>query len=69
MDERQLMVCAIALFADGYSARQVSEALGVDPDRAQALIEAGAEAQSRGEMGHMATTLGPDGRPVARDDV
>lgn len=40
MDERQMTVCAIALFADGYSARQVGEALGVDAERARKLISA-----------------------------
>lgn len=53
MDERQQTVCAIALFADGYSNRQVAEALGIDVDRAQELIEAGARAQAAGKMGHM----------------
>ena len=53
MDDRQLTVCAIALFADGYSKQQVAEALGVDVDRAQALIRAGADAQAAGTMGQM----------------
>ena len=53
MDERQLTVCAIALFADGYSSRQIGEALNVTKDRAQVLIEAGAEEQREGTMGHM----------------
>ena len=53
MDEWQQTICAIALFADGYSQHQVAEALGVDADTAQRLIEAGAGAQAAGKMGHM----------------
>ena len=59
MDERQLTVCAIALFADGYSKRQIAAALGADEDRAQRLAERGAEEQAAGTMGHMAQYLEP----------
>ena len=59
MDEWQKTVCAIALFADGYSKHQIAHALGVDADRAQELIEAGAEAQAAGEMGQMAQHRAP----------
>ncbi len=54
MDEWQLTICAIALFADGYSQTQIASALGVDPNEAQRLIQAGADAQAAGRMGHMA---------------
>ena len=53
MDDWQKSICAIALFADGYSKYQISEALGVDSDQAQRLIDAGAAAQRHGEMGYM----------------
>ena len=53
MNERQLTVCAIALFADGFSNVQIAEALGVDSNRAQQLTERGAEEQATGTMGHM----------------
>ena len=53
MDEWQQTVCAIALFADGYSQFQIAEDLGVSPDRAQELIWAGAKAQRDKEMGFM----------------
>ena len=53
MDEWQLTICAIALFADGYSKTQIAGALGVDPNEAQRLIEAGADAQAAGLMGHI----------------
>ena len=68
MNERMMMVAAIAWFCDGYTNVQIGEALGVDPKRAQELIEAGAEAQGRGEIGYMKVTRGPDGKPVVRDD-
>ena len=55
MDERQLTVCAIALFADGYSHRQISAALGVDADKASQLTTAGGNAQAAGDMGYMKT--------------
>ena len=54
MDERQQTVCAIALFADGYSKRQIAQALNVDEELAQRLIELGAEEQAAGSMGQMA---------------
>ena len=59
MDERQQTVCAIALFADGYSKRQIAEALNVDEDLAQRLIERGAAEQAAGNMGQMATHRTP----------
>ena len=59
MDERQLTVCAIALFADGYSRRQIAVALGVDEEYAQQLAEQGAAEQAAGTMGHMAQYLEP----------
>ena len=49
----QKTVCAIALFANGYSKPQVARALGEDEGRVQELVEAGATEQGRGEMGHM----------------
>ena len=58
MNERQLTVCAIALFADGYTQQQIAAALGVDYDEAVRLCEAGAAEQAAGTMGHMA-----EGRP------
>ena len=42
MNERQLTSCASAPFADGQSAVQVAEALGIDDGRVQRLIEKGA---------------------------
>ena len=35
MDEQQLPVCTIVLFADSYSPRQFVEALNVEEQRAQ----------------------------------
>ena len=53
MNERQLMVCAIALFCDGWSQEQIASALSVEERYAQDLIEAGADEQAAGTMGHM----------------
>ena len=39
MNERPLTLCASALLADGQSAVEVTEALGIDEDLAQRLIE------------------------------
>ena len=70
MDERQLTVCAIALFADGYSAPQIAAALNVDQERAQKLAEQGATEQAAGRMGHMAKGREPWSRdPNARKYV
>ncbi len=52
MNERQLTVSAIALFADGFSHTQIADALGVDTDRAAELTATGADEQSTGTMGH-----------------
>ena len=51
MNERQRTVCAIALFADGFTIVQIAAALGVDIDRAQGLMDIGAEEQAAGTMG------------------
>jgi len=53
MIKRQQTVCAIALFSDGYSFRQIAEALEVDIEQAKGLVDAGAEAQRRGDMVYM----------------
>lgn len=53
MDTWQQTICAIALWANGYTTRQVAEALNVDVDTAQALLEAAADAHAAGKIGHM----------------
>ena len=60
MDERQMVVCAIALFCDGYSPRQVAVALNVDRERAQQLIRQGVDEQAAEEwvIWSKAVTLG-----------
>ena len=65
MTDWQQTICAIALFADGYSKYQVAEALDVDVDRAQRLIDAGADAQAAGKMGHMKQRREPWSRDPA----
>ena len=67
MTERQLTVCAIALFADGFDKAQIARALGVDADRAQELIERGADEQSAGTMGHMKQHRPPHSRASDED--
>ena len=66
MNDRQQMVCAIALFANGYSHESIAEALGVTNSKATKLVERGAEEQSEGKMGFMRTTRDEKGKPVLR---
>ena len=68
MNDRQRMVCAIALFADGYSHERIATALGVTLDEAVELATRGAEEQAAGTMGHMATTRDKSGQPMIRGD-
>jgi hypothetical protein len=62
MDERQLTVCAIALWCDGYPARQIGDALGVGVERAKELTAAGADSQATGKMGYMKSHRDPGSR-------
>ena len=50
MNERQLTVCAIALFADGFSFAQIGQALRVTEEEASSLAFQGAEEQRAGRM-------------------
>lgn len=69
MVERQQLVCAIALFADGWSYEQIAKALDVEMDDVTRLVGAGAEEQDNGTMGHMKNCPAPDNRVVvARND-
>ena len=69
MNERQLTVCAIALFVDGFDHTQIVGALGVDTDRAAELATTGANEQSAGTMGHMQNCpYGEDQIVSGRDD-
>ena len=69
MNERQLNVCAIALFADGWSYEQIAKALGVDRKRAVELTCAGADEQRNGTMGYMKNCPAGEGFVVGvRDD-
>ena len=53
MTERELEVCAIALFANGASFEAIAIALNVDRDRAANLAGAGGNTQAAGKMGYM----------------
>ena len=64
MNERQLTVCAAALWADGWSTRQIAEALQVTTERAQELTGAGADAQAAGDIGFMKAGHAPNSRDV-----
>ena len=66
MNDRQQMVCAIALFADGNSYESIAKALGVTNSKAIQLTERGAEEQRAGNMGFMSTTRDEKGEPVLR---
>ena len=70
MNSRQKTVCAIALWADGYSHRQIAEALRITPDEATELTARGAQEQSEGTMGHMKSGKPPLARdPQAREEA
>ena len=68
MDQRQLMVCAIALFADGYEFNAIATALGVSRDEAAKLAALGGDEQAAGTMGYMAPTLDTEGNVVNRGE-
>ncbi len=53
MNERQRVVCAIALFADGDSFEAIAAALGVTHDEAAKLAADGGNEQAAGTMGYM----------------
>ena len=69
MNSRQLLVCAGALFADGFRADQIAIALDTNPQHAQSLIERASEEQADGTMGRMRNCPAGDHRVVSgRDD-
>lgn len=53
MTEYEQRVCAIALFLQGHSNVDVAKALSVDKDRAQELIEGGADDMRAQKIGFM----------------
>ena len=53
MTEYEKRVCAIALFLQGQSNVDIGQALGVSKDRAQELIEAGANDMRARKIGYM----------------
>ena len=66
MTERQLTVCASALWANGGTREEIAHALGVSADRAQELMDRGAGEQARGTIGFMASPK--KGRMAPPDD-
>ena len=63
MTEDQKILCAIALFANGYNRPQAAKVLGENEDRVQELVEAGADAQRDGYMGFMKSSVWAEGDP------
>ena len=53
MNKRQKMICAIALFRNGYTLAEIAQALGVDRQRAEELKHKGAAAVRSGEIGYI----------------
>ena len=51
MDERQRLICAVALHADGFSCDEIAAALGATSEEAAALVAHGEKEQSEGRMG------------------
>ena len=64
MNKRQKFVCAIALFADGWSHDQIATALQVTREDAVKLVDAGAAAIRKGTLGQIKNTE-HDGQVVA----
>ena len=55
MDRRQKIICAGALYANGYKFEEIAEALGVDTQQATELAGDASDAQATGQIGHMKT--------------
>lgn len=51
MNERQRLICAVALYADGFSCGEIAAALGATSEEASALLEQGEKEQSEGRIG------------------
>ena len=69
MNERQMTVCAIALWCDRFDHDQVAQALSIENQRARELIDRGAREQGQGTMGQMRNCpYGKDRVVSARDD-
>ena len=68
MNERQLKVCAIALFADGWCHDQIAAAFDVDRERATELINGGADELRLGTMGYMNNCPAGEGMVVTKRD-
>lgn len=58
MNDWQKTICAIALFLNGHDNVQVGEALGVDTERAQELIQQGSDAMREKRIGYMKSNMG-----------
>lgn len=68
MNDRQLTVCAIALFADGFDHEQISKALDLRYERCVELVTAGGNEQFRGTMGPLKNCPYGKDRVVSRRD-
>lgn len=68
MNRRQLMVCAGALWADGYSHDAIAAALATSREQAVELTSDAADEQAAGTLGHMSSTRDEDGNAVIRED-
>ena len=51
MDERQRLICAVALHSDGFSCDEIAAALGATSEEAAALVAHGEKEQSEGRLG------------------
>lgn len=70
MNTRQRTVCAIALWADGWSHQQIAKALNVTEEEATELTARGAAEQGKGTMGYMKSGKPPLARdPEAREEA
>ena len=51
MNERQRLICAVALYSDGFSCDEIATALGATWEEASALVAHGEKEQSEGRLG------------------
>ena len=68
MDDRQRIVCAGGLFADGYTHSAIATALEVSEEDAVELTILAANEQAAATLGHFASTKDGNGNAIVRGE-